>query len=342
MRWLGLSLLVVALGAGRVSAAGLEPVLQPELAPTEDAGPPSPAPGALLGLRDGRGLFTHDEHRFGQRWNLPVGVVLRTLMDLVAIPSGVVAWDVKDWTLFAGVIAVTVGLSLPFNPSADVAIQRGLQEALGGADHFRVWTTYGDMFIWATIYGAFAATALYGLIEDAPAYVEAPFLALEAFLVVQVFHWGIKMLAGRDGPERNVVPGELTSDGTYHGPAGFVSPYGSGTPSGHAASMYALFSVVMHYVDTPLAWIGLNLVGVLACITIIADNYHFASEVILGAVMGFCVGRWVTEHRSSRYRNDEGGLPRRVWNAVKDRVTLTPTLLPGGGYGGALVVRLDG
>jgi membrane-associated phospholipid phosphatase len=340
VRWTGLALLVVALGAGPVCGADAEAALAPPVtAPADDRVAAAPS-AASLALRDGRGLFTHDEHRYGQRWNLPAGLVLRTLMDLVAIPTGVVAWDGKDWGLFGAVVAVTVGLSLPFNPSADVYLQRGLQEALGGADHFRIWTKYGDMFIWATIYGAFAASALYGLINDAPSYVEVPALALEAFLVVQVFHWGIKMLAGRDGPDRDVPPGELTSEGKYHGPPGFHEPYGSGTPSGHAASMYALFSVVMHYVDTPAAWIGLNLVGILACITIVADNYHFASEVILGAVMGFCVGRWVTEHRSSRYRNDDGGLPRRVWNTVKDRVTLTPVMMPGGAFGGAFVVRL--
>jgi membrane-associated phospholipid phosphatase len=252
----------------------------------------------------------------------------------------VVAWDAKDWGLLAGVAAVTAGLSLPLGPSPDVAIQRGVQRALGGADHFRIWTKYGDMAIWFTIYSALATSALYGLLYDAPEYVEVSALALEAFLVAQVFHWSLKALTGRDGPERNIPPGELSSDGQYHGPAGFQRPFGSGTPSGHAASMYAIFSVVMHAVDTPAAWISLNLVGVLLGVALVADNYHFTSEVILGAVMGFCVGRWVTEHRSSRYRNGDDGLPRRVWGAVRERVTVLPLLLPGGAIGAGVSVRL--
>lgn len=296
---------------------------------------------AMLANRPGRGLLTHDEYRYGQRWNLPVGLLLRPFMDLVAIPSGVVAWNGRDWGTFAAAVGVVAALSLPLGPSPDVLLQRKLQSALGGENHFRLWTKYGDFAIWFTLYASLASTFLYGLVEGQPAFVEAPALAIEAFLVMQVYHWGLKMLTGRDGPDRNVVPGQLTSDGTYHGPAGFVDPYGSGTPSGHVASVYAIFSVLMHYFDTPALWIGLHVVGALFALTIIADNYHFASEVILGAAMGYCVGRWVVEHRSSRYRNDDGGLPRRVWNTVKEHTSVAPALLPGGGVGASVMVRWD-
>lgn len=295
---------------------------------------------SLLDNHPGRGLWAHDNLRYGQRWWLPVGLVLRTLMDLVAIPSGVVAWDARDWATAATTVAATLALSLPFQPSLDVRLQRNLQHTLGGADHPRIWTPYGDMLIWATLYASLASTFLYGLLRDQPEYVEAPVLAIEAFAVMQVFHWGIKALAGRDGPDRNVPPGELTSDGYYHGPAGFKAPYGSGTPSGHVGSMYAMFTVLMYYFDTPALWVGLNVLAGLFCVTIVADNYHYLSEVLVGAVMGFATGRWVVEHRSSRYRNDPGdGLPRRIWRAVDEHVTLVPTVMPGGGVGGAAVVR---
>lgn len=338
---------------GEADATELDPATAPAspddgAASPSDTGAAGRAPGtadatgtAALRNRPGRGLLTHDDYRYGQRWNLPVGLLLRPFMDLVAIPSGVVAWNGRDWGTFAAVVGAVTALSLPLGPSPDVFLQRKLQVALGGADHFRVWTKYGDFAIWFTLYGSLASTFLYGLVEGQPAFVEAPALAIEAFLVMQVFHWGLKMLTGRDGPDRNVVPGQLTSDGTYRGPAGFVDPYGSGTPSGHAASAYAIFAVLMHYFDTPALWIGLHLAGALFCLTIIADNYHFASEVILGAAMGYCVGRWVVEHRSSRYRNDDGGLPRRVWNTVKEHTSLAPAVLPGGAVGASVLVRWD-
>lgn len=307
-------------------------------APTGEAAA-EPSAASLLELRDGRGVWTHDKYRYGQKWNLVGGLVLRSLMDLVAIPSGVVAWDWFDWTVFSATIASTVALSLPTSPSPDVRLQRGLQELLGGPDHFKIWTTYGDMVIWMGIWGSLASMFLYGLAGDAPEYVEVAALAVEAFAVTQLYHLGIKFLTGREGPKDNVTPGETTGEGRYYGPAGFVKLFPSGTPSGHVATMYAMASVLMHYFNTPGVWIALNTFALVFCVTIIADNYHWASDVILGAALGFCVGRWVVQHRSSRYRNDADGLPARIWSKVREHAALAPTIMPGGGLGAAVVVR---
>ncbi|MEW6432325.1 MAG: phosphatase PAP2 family protein [Myxococcota bacterium] len=325
--------------AGPEPLAADAPLAQPTApvapAPTADGATP---PGADV-LRDGRGLWTHDRHRFGQKWNLVGGLFLRTLMDLVAIPSGMAAWDWLDWTVFSGTIAATVALSLPLSPSPDVQLQRALQRALGGPDHFKLWTTYGDMFIWMGIWGSVASMFLYGITADAPEYVEVPALVVEAFAVTQLYHLGIKALTGREGPHDEVTPGETTGEGRYFGPAGFARLFPSGTPSGHVATMYAMASVVMHYFNTPGVWIALHTFALLFSVTIIADNYHWASDVILGAALGFCVGRWVVHHRSTKFRNDEGGLPRRILSSIANRATITPTVMPGGGFGGAVVVR---
>lgn len=315
------------------------PVAQPTApaAPSPSADVATPSAGDVL--RDGRGVWTHDQYRFGKKWNLVGGLFLRTLMDLVAIPSGMVAWDWLDWTVFSGTIAATVALSLPLSPSPDVQLQRTLQRALGGPDHFKIWTTYGDMFIWMGIWGSVASMFLYGITADAPEYVEVPALVVEAFAVTQLYHLGIKALTGREGPKDAVTPGETTGEGRYYGPAGFGRLFPSGTPSGHVATMYAMASVVMHYFNTPGVWIALNTFALLFSITIIADNYHWASDVILGAALGFCVGRWVVHHRSTKYRNDEGGLPRRILATIANHATIAPTVMPGGGFGGAVVVR---
>jgi membrane-associated phospholipid phosphatase len=305
-----------------------------------------PTPAAQVGpaatsddvLRDGRGVWTHDGLRYGRRWNLVGGLALRTLMDLVAIPSGMVGWDGLDWTVFSSVVASTVLLSLPTSPSPDVLLQRAIQRTLG-PNRFTLWTPYGDMAIWMGIWGGVASMFLYGLAADAPEFVEVSALAVEAFAVAQVYHLGIKALTGREGPQSAVTAGESTGEGRYLGPAAFPRLFPAGTPSGHVATMYAIASVVMHYFNTPALWISLNTAALLFSLTIIADNYHWASDVIVGAALGFCVGRWVVHHRSTRYRNDAGGLPRRVLATVANHATLAPMLVPGGGLGASVVVR---
>lgn len=309
------------------------------LTPDAPAAKDATAPKTSDVLRDGRGVWTHDQYRYGKKWNLVGGLVLRTLMDLVAIPSGMVAWDWLDWTVFSSVVASTVLLSLPTYPSPDVALQRMIQRSLGGADHFKIWTTYGDMAIWMGIWGGVASMFLYGMTADAPEFVEVSALAVEAFAIAQVYHLGIKALTGREGPKDAVTPGETTGEGRYYGPAAFSRLFPSGTPSGHVATMYAILSVVMHYFNTPAVWIGLNTFALLFSVTIIADNYHWASDVIIGAALGFCVGRWVVHHRSTKFRNDEGGLPRRVLATLANHAALAPMILPNGGVGAAVVFR---
>lgn len=310
----------------------------PSLAPAAHNAP-APAPRSNDVLRDGRGVWTHDQYRYGKKWNLVGGLVLRSLMDLVSIPSGMGGWDWFDWTVFSSVIASTVVLSLPTSPSPDVRLQRLIQKSLGGADHFKIWSTYGDMTIWMGIWGGVASMFLYGMTADAPDYVEVSALAVEAFAVAQVYHLGIKALTGREGPKDAVTPGETTGEGRYSGPSAFARLFPAGTPSGHVATMYAILSVVMHYFNTPAVWIGLNTFALLFSVTIIADNYHWASDVILGAALGFCVGRWVVHHRSTKFRNDEGGLPRRVLATLANHAALAPMIMPNGGVGAAVVFR---
>jgi len=45
---------------------------------------------------------------------------------------------------------------------------------------------------------------------------------------------------------------------------------------------------------------------------LIIDDAHYASDVVLGGVIGCLMGRWVVHHRSSRYAYGDGVLPIRL------------------------------
>lgn len=327
----------------RLAAISDSTAQEPETrdATAQDSTPQDAAQTTDTSLRDGRGVWTHDRFRYGQRWNHPGGVLLRSLMDVVSIPSGVTGWTWFDWTVASAVLAAKVTLSLPFGPSLDVGFARGAQKSLGSPTQPVFWNLYSELFVWTGVAAGVTGMLLYGLVSDAPEYVEVAALAAEAFAVAQVYHLGLKLLTGREGPLDAVTPGQVTGEGRYLGPAGALSVFPAGTPSGHVVSLYAIASVVMHYFNTPAVWISLNAIALVFSVTLITDNMAFLSDVILGAALGFCVGRWVVHHRSTRYRNDADGLPARVWDAVQRRVALAPTVMPGGGMGAALVVRLD-
>jgi hypothetical protein len=57
--------------------------------------------------------------------------------------------------------------------------------------------------------------------------------------------------------------------------------------------------------------VATQLVGGLFCLSLFVDDYHFMSDVLWGASMGWAVGEWVVRHRSTRYISN-AGVPIRV------------------------------
>lgn len=294
-------LALVAVALVSVGVAAQEPIVLPDSA---------------------HGVFTGEQWRY-RRANLFSGLLMRTAADLVAIPSGAPWWGGGDWVAFGGVVGSSVALSVG-RPSLDVQFQGFVQNQLLGPDHFRVWGMTGDLVIWSTTGALTVGLLLYGLVSGHQAATQTAALMIEAFAVAQLYHQMIKLLVGRAGPSRPELEGQ------YFGPAEAVKLWPAGTPSGHMASMYALLSVVMYSVDHPAVWVGLNAFALVFGAALVGDNYHWVSDVILGGAIGFCVGRWVVQHRSTHYRYGEEA-------AAPVRVGFAPIVLPGSGAGLAVV-----
>lgn len=272
-----------------------------------------------------RGVFVGDAWRYqhGQAAGPWVrDFVLRTLADFVAMPTSVVRWEVGDWVTLGVGAAVPVALSVPIEGwSLDARLQQQIHAVYGGVNcdysepdsqfcpspqvGFHVWTKPTDLAIIGT---AIATPLILGVIgaltKDGGPLLETAALATEAVMVVQVFHVAAKFLTGREAP--------LGSDGSgrYHGPTRITIP--AGTPSGHSATMFAIAGVYATYFEP--VWVKALLLGTAGLLAslLVVDDSHFASEVIVGSMMGYLTARWVVEHRSSRYRYGEQGLPMRL------------------------------
>ncbi len=278
-----------------------------------------PAPRVLP--HAAHGLFTGDEWRY-RRDNLLGGTALRIVADLISIPTGAPWWNGNEWALFGGVMGSTVGLSAG-RPSLDVTFQNLVERQFLAQRHFTVWNQVGDLIIWSSAGAATLGLLIYGLITGHDASTQTALLMSEAFAVAQLYHNMIKLLTGRAGPRNGL-------EGQYFGPEGGVKLWPAGTPSGHMASMYALLSVLMHTIDHPAAWVGLNAFALVFGASLIGDRYHWLSDVTLGAAIGFCVGRWVVRHRSTLYVYGEDR-PSPV------QLNLAPLLMPGQGAGFGVV-----
>lgn len=303
MRLLFIVLLLAASSAGADGGGGAPADSTRAEAPSSSAAPTAPA-------EPPRGLFLGDDWRYHHStpWPWLRGLALRTLADLISIPSTVVSWSVGDWALFAAVTAPTLAAFVPIDGrSADARLQDVLHQARGAncdvaptgsavcqtarPASFHVWTPASNLAIGLTQVLTPLTLMLVGALAGHEKLLEASTLAAEAMLVAQAYHVTLKLLMGREG----VLHG--SGEGRFFGPTRLSFP--DGFPSGHSASLFALIGAYSTYVDA--AWLHVVLLGVGGALAtwLVLDDYHFASEVFFGAATGYLVGRWVVRHRKA-------------------------------------------
>lgn len=245
----------------------------------------SPSPGFLLG----------EKYRYDKTDVLP-----RAAYDVVAIPAYTTQWKLKDWAIFSAVMAPTLGLMIPTDPSPDVRIDRWIQDEF---DPWMpdIWGTEFQVALWGGLaVGGFGSWG-YAALADKKDLAQGMSLMGESLAVTQMYHLTIKLLVGREGPRQ----GEGL--GIFRGPAESFQLFPAGTPSGHFATLYAVFGSAQAYWQFPIGWdiAGHSVLAVLGS-THVINHRHFLSELIVGSAMGYAISHWVVRHRSTRYRYREG------------------------------------
>jgi membrane-associated phospholipid phosphatase len=163
-----------------------------------------------------------------------------------------------------------------------------------GQPRAKLWTKSGDAIIWTVISSALVGQWLYGWVRDQPLRMQMVSLMIEAMGVAQLYHLGIKLALGREGPDDGEGQGHIYGPGTR----GFRL-FPAGTPSGHAITAYAFLGVAVGFIEERWARVFLHLGALAFGASLVIDNYHFASDVIFGAAAGYAIGRWVARHRAS-------------------------------------------
>ncbi|MHB8872056.1 MAG: phosphatase PAP2 family protein [Myxococcaceae bacterium] len=222
---------------------------------------------------------------------------LRFAADLVAIPASVPRWEQEDFgtlALYAGAVGALMTPTAN-GLSPDTMLQRWVRAGRSPGQYL-VWTTTGDALIWGSIWALSGGMLAYGWWAGNAELLESFSLMLEAFSLAQVSQVVFKFALGREGPR------DAQGLGLLYGPKGFFRLFPAGTPSGHAAALYAMIGALSEYWQYPLLDVPLHLFGIFFAVTLITDDYHFISDVLWGAAMGYYQGKWVVRNRSSHYR----------------------------------------
>ena len=219
------------------------------------------------------------------------------------------AWDRDDWAKASVIVAGVAGLALLDRPIQDAAqgLRSGTTDAF--ADALR---PFGNTGIAAA--GALA-TYVIGEVTDTPRLERVGLDAFQALLISQGITQGVKFSVGRSRPKNSDEPFRFK-------PLSLKNKHNA-FPSGHASASFAVATVIAEeYRDLPwVPWIAYGLAAGTG-LSRINDDEHWGTDVAVGALLGFGVGKVVSLYSPFK---------------PEDRITFMPVLSESVGF--ALVAR---
>ena len=214
----------------------------------------------------------------------------------------------RDWG-YVGAMAVATG-AVAF---ADEPIQRFALRQRNGSASLRNISSYVTNF--GGLYEVYTLGALgaYGFIFKVDKVKTTTLLATQAYITGGLVQAVVKTITGRQRPY-NSDPNAVQAEPTFKGPfyKGVKDVNGknlhSSFPSGHTTVAFAAATVfALEYKNKPfipiIAYSAATLIG----LSRITENKHWATDVLVGAALGYLTGRQVVNnyHRYAKIKAPE-------------------------------------
>jgi hypothetical protein len=213
----------------------------------------------------------------------------------------------RDWKYLGLFTAGAVGVSLADKPVQQFALRlRKSTPDVGNVG--RYVTNFGGLYELYTL-GAFG---LYGFVFKNEKMKTTTLLASQAYITGAAVQAVVKSITGRERPY-TTNPDSIQASPSFHGPTykGVKDinnrPLHSSFPSGHTTVAFAAATVfAIEYKNRPwipvFAYSAATLIG----LSRITENKHWASDVLVGAALGYLTGRQVSNnfHRYATIRNN--------------------------------------
>jgi membrane-associated phospholipid phosphatase len=211
----------------------------------------------------------------------------------------------KDWLKFGKF--VVVGVAVGF---ADEPIQRwslGMTSRnTGVANVSKYVTRFGGTYEIYTL----SALAAYGFIFKSEKIKTTTLLAAQAYITGGAMQGILKFLTGRQRPSF-YDPNRPEPEPRFLGPFSKWGKDASGAritssfPSGHTTVAFAAATVfAMEYKDRPIVGIISYSAATLIGISRVTENKHWATDVLVGAALGYVTGRLIVNnyHRYAKLK----------------------------------------
>lgn len=192
-------------------------------------------------------------------------------------------YDWKDWTAFAGVAAATT-LAFVYDDEIYDFIDRTFVDE-GWNTASKCTDVFGEEYF---ILPSVALTYAIGAIDKNQRLKNMSLAVLQSFVYAEVASAGLKVLTCRLRPQVS------SSSGEWLGP--FATFESTSFPSGHAMRSFALATTVAGFYPDK-KWVGAVTYSLATATSVgrVIGKDHWASDVIVGAALGYFIGRGVVK-----------------------------------------------
>ncbi|MES2880548.1 MAG: phosphatase PAP2 family protein [Bacteroidota bacterium] len=236
----------------------------------------------------------------------------------------------KDWGNVAKFALVTGALAFADRPLQKAALRwRKSSGTVRNVSGFITEFGYRYEVVTLAVFGA------YGFIFKQEKMRTTTLLASQAFITGSAVGMLSKYITGRQRPGYFGADSTLAR-ATFHGPFSVFgtkyngNTFGSSFPSGHTTVAFAAATVfAMEYRDKPIipiiAYSAASLIG----ISRVTENKHWATDVLVGAALGYLSGRQVVNnyHRYAKIKNDEKRKGKLTFNLQYTGGQLVPGMV---------------
>lgn len=199
------------------------------------------------------------------------------------IATGPCHWKRKEWKI-AGTLVVAGAAIIIFDDEIRQVFQNNKNSSLDFTSKY-VFEPWGSGVYPAILFGGYY---IYGLAAKNKRARQIALGGTQAFIMAALSSQVLKHIFHRQRPNQNNPPNPYLWEGPFTG-FNYTS-----FPSGHTTAAFAIASM-MSLVYKDKIWVGILSYGLATGVGLsrVYDNKHWPSDVLVGAALGYAIGRTV-------------------------------------------------
>lgn len=204
-------------------------------------------------------------------------------------------WNKEDYLIFGSIITTTAGLYFIDEDIRDF-FKDNQTETIN--DIASVAEKFGDKYY---ISSFLVASYLSGYLLDNKKLIETTLLGIESLIISAVFTHTLKQIFHRHRPFTN--DGNNVFDGPFYSTNDDILSF----PSGHSTSSFAVATIFANQYANDNLFLS-SLIYSMATLTAVSrvyDEEHWASDIFIGAAIGYFTGKTIYNLNQTRKKNQK-------------------------------------